>query len=112
MTDFKVTNEGQICLVNAAGDLTIEHAAKLREALVTALSSGTDVEIDMSRVETVDISCLQLLCSACKSANKAGRTVTIEKSSRAFASRAASGGFVEMQCEVCDRCPVAGGGYD
>lgn len=49
------------------GSWTIERAYELKELLMEALTGGHDVLVDLGGVVEVDLSCLQLLCSAHRS---------------------------------------------
>ena len=63
---FKQTgNRGVITLSN---DLTLPHAEELKKIFIKALVDTDDVSIVMENVHDVDLSCLQMLCSAHRSA--------------------------------------------
>jgi anti-anti-sigma factor len=79
-------------MVTASGQLTIEHAAEMRDALLEALSTDGDMRIDMSGVEEADLTCVQLICSACKSARATGKNIYVKNPSRAVSARFGSGG--------------------
>lgn len=46
------------------GALTIEHAGELRQMLIDAFKKTDSVKLNLEDVTEVDLSCLQLLCSA------------------------------------------------
>ena len=50
------------------GDLTLQNAGSLRKAFLKALVESDDVSLVFKNVRDVDLSCLQLLCSAHRSA--------------------------------------------
>ena len=50
------------------GEWTIERANELKEVLLDALSTMDHLLLDFEKVEAVDLSCLQLLCSAHRTA--------------------------------------------
>jgi anti-anti-sigma factor len=54
------------------GDMTIARAGELKKALLGALEKSKELEVDMEGVTGVDVSCLQVLLSARKSA-RAGK---------------------------------------
>ncbi|MGD0986277.1 MAG: STAS domain-containing protein [Candidatus Sulfotelmatobacter sp.] len=58
-----------ICL---EGEVDIASAAELKEALVRAISSGTEVRVDLSGAVEVDATTIQLLYAAWREAEKAG----------------------------------------
>jgi len=72
----KQKNAGEITL---SGDLTISQALEIHSLLREALESSDDVRITLQDVTAMDLSCLQLLCSA-------HRTAALEKKRLGFAS--------------------------
>jgi len=99
------------CSVNADGELTVELASELRNVLLEAMSSGREVVLDFSEVTGVDLSCIQLVCSACKSAGKLGRGLRLDKPSAAFGNAASAGGFGTGDCASGKRCLYSGGDH-
>jgi anti-anti-sigma regulatory factor len=59
------SDEGTIHL---EGDLTLPNAAELKRILIKALINADAVMIQFDDVQELDLSCLQLLCSAHRSA--------------------------------------------
>ncbi len=57
--------EGKLVL---DGNLTLERAEELRMLLIKALIDADLVSVDFATVTDIDLSCLQLLCSAHRSA--------------------------------------------
>lgn len=76
--DFKLESSGE-GFVSLDGELTIEHAAELKALLIRALESADRVYIRLKDVTAVDLSCLQLLCSAHRSAVKIKKHITLER---------------------------------
>ena len=70
------TAAGEKRKLGFSGRLTYPHASALREMLADALA-GESVEICFGEVDEVDLSFVQLLCSALRTAEGAGREVTI-----------------------------------
>ncbi len=73
MSDFLIEQTEQVDAegsrtVAINGDMTIENAAELRSALMQALSDGGRLLLHMGRVDRIDLACLQLLCSAHRTA--------------------------------------------
>jgi anti-anti-sigma factor len=58
---------GSIC-VSVEGDLIVEHAAEFKTCLLDALGRAQSVRIDLQAIDDIDLTCLQLLCSAHKMA--------------------------------------------
>lgn len=51
-------------ILQVSGEATIQNIQQFREALVEGLKAHSDLMVDCSKVTDVDVSCLQLLCSA------------------------------------------------
>ena len=66
--EFKKSDDGGAMLV--AGELTAKHAAELRNAFVKALVDADRIDMDFGNVTAADLSCLQLLCSAHRTAQR------------------------------------------
>jgi len=64
------TKSGNKGVVTLDGDVTLQQAEELRRILIKALVDADEVSLDMDKVEKVDLSCLQLLCSAHRSATR------------------------------------------
>ncbi|OGW42342.1 MAG: hypothetical protein A2010_08605 [Nitrospirae bacterium GWD2_57_9] len=62
------TQSGNRGLVTLDGEVTLPHAEDLRRALIKALIDTDDISIALDGMQDVDLSCLQLLCSAHRSA--------------------------------------------
>jgi len=73
MADFEL-NDGTLAV---GGELTVEHAVAFRDALLAALECQGSLTVELSRVTEVDLACLQLLCSALKTAGSLKKDVTI-----------------------------------
>ena len=64
------TRTGDKGVVTLDGEVTLQQAEELRRVLIKALVDAEEVSLDMEKVEKVDLSCLQLLCSAHRSATR------------------------------------------
>jgi anti-anti-sigma regulatory factor len=72
---FDVSEEtGNLALSES---LTIEDADRLKEAVGEALTTATHLDIDLSAVDSIDLCCLQVLCSAHRTAVSRNKTLTI-----------------------------------
>jgi anti-anti-sigma regulatory factor len=60
------------------GALGVEDAAALREALLAALAASARVAIDAAGVSGIDLTCLQVLCAAHRTAMEGGKDIRIE----------------------------------
>lgn len=100
---FKRTgNKG---VITFKGELTLPHAEELRGVLVKALAETDDVSIAMEDVQDVDLSCLQLLCSAHRSAVRfQKRMVFSGELPRIFSDAVEAAGFARIAgCKLdCD----------
>ena len=73
-----LAGDGQSATVAISGTLAIEGAAELQRALSGAISASPRVIVDMQQLEELDMTILQLLCSACKTAAANKRCLVIE----------------------------------
>jgi ABC-type transporter Mla MlaB component len=59
------------------GELCIQQAEELHQSLIQALEQTQWLEVDLSEARNVGLCCLQLLCSASRSARDQGKRLTI-----------------------------------
>jgi len=64
-------------VVTLEGDLTIVHAARLKKVLQEAIDNARHVEMKIENVTDMDLSCLQLLCSAHRTSKSMDRSISI-----------------------------------
>jgi anti-anti-sigma regulatory factor len=72
--DQKSGKQGSITL---DGNLTVNRAEELRMLLIKVLVGADRVHVDFGSVTDVDLSCLQLLCSAHRSASRMKRRLSL-----------------------------------
>ena len=83
MSEHKIINSvttdgtGTISTVTISGALTIEGAAELRLSFAQALTESQQVVLDASLLEEIDMSILQAVCSACKTAAAGNQSFTL-----------------------------------
>jgi anti-anti-sigma regulatory factor len=65
-------------ILTLRGELTIARAEELKAALSESLQGGASVRIQLADAGAVDLSCLQLLCSAHRTAAALGKSLTLE----------------------------------
>jgi anti-anti-sigma regulatory factor len=70
---FEKTGSSRV--LTFSGELTVEHAGAMRTALIQALTDSDHVEMDFSSVTGVDLSCLQLLCSAHRTSLRSNKRI-------------------------------------
>lgn len=76
------------------GPLTVREIAAVRDRLLEALSAQQSVQIDCSRADSVDLSFIQLLLSAHKTAQQAGKRLMLAAPANGVLRAAlAAGGF-------------------
>jgi anti-anti-sigma regulatory factor len=69
---------GDTRIVLLEGDLTLHQAPEIRTAFMKALVEADEVFIRFGNVGEIDLSCLQLLCSAHRSAARLRKRVRFE----------------------------------
>jgi ABC-type transporter Mla MlaB component len=77
MSSMQTLPEGR-AIISLEGDQTLPHAEEMRGLLIKALVNADTVGIRFKEVYHVDLSCLQLLCSAHRSATHLKKRITIE----------------------------------
>ena len=99
--DFTVipgTNGGTLAL---DGEITLLRADQLKMLLADALEKFEYVRIDTEAVTDIDLACLQLICSAHRSAAGRGRHLTLTSpQSEVFKAKVLQTGM--MYCHNCD----------
>lgn len=75
---MKVTTREGKSFLKLDGEVNVSHATDLKDALIQSLEKAETVEINLNDVTGIDLSCLQLLCSAHRTAAKEGKTLTIK----------------------------------
>jgi len=74
---MKATTRKGKTILKPDGELTVPRAADLKDALVNALSNADSIEINLEEVTRIDLACLQLLCSAHRTAANTGKRLTV-----------------------------------
>lgn len=99
---FRVAEEqNRIVLV---GQLTIAHAAEIREALVTAFQRTDRIALVLERDIEADLSFLQVLCGAYHTAHRQKKTFAVDSSAApAFQAVMQESGFAFNREGFCDQ---------
>ncbi|MBR0716898.1 STAS domain-containing protein [Bradyrhizobium liaoningense] len=103
-------SEGRVRL---QGCLTLRDAKQVQGLLLDAISAYREVEIDVSDVSSIDVSIIQLIASARKSAEQRGRKLSLATGSGgAFRATLAKVGFLgdDGACRHADEEFWTGGG--
>ena len=75
---MKVTTRKGKAYLKADGELTVNRAADFKDALVTSLEKANEIEINLNEVTDIDLSCLQIMCSAHLTAAKSGKSLFVK----------------------------------
>jgi len=82
-------------ILKLEGDWTVEHANELKRALLEALKSGENIVIDLEGLTDLDLSAMQLFCSAHRTSLRLGKRFVIhEQKSEAFKRLARDAGLL------------------
>ncbi|BCS53731.1 sulfate transporter [Geobacter sp. SVR] len=118
MKDHKIVKhsaaDGSSVTVSLNGTLNIEDAAEFREVLTAALRDAPTVLLDARQLVQVDISILQIICSACRTAAE-GRLAFQPEDGLPDSIRTFVGNIGARMGSVCSRnnnepCTWFGGG--
>lgn len=75
---MKITTRKGKSFLQLDGEINISRAAELKDALLESLEKAESVEVNLDNITGIDLSCLQLLCSAHRTASKEGKKITIK----------------------------------
>ena len=65
------------CVVRLEGEIDISSAEELKAMLVAAISSRKELQINLEATTDLDVTAIQLLCSAALEAEKTGRSLRV-----------------------------------
>ena len=89
--------------IEFSGSCMVDRITELKDLLGSALEQSGEVQLDVSGVESCDVTLIQLLCAAQKTAAQSGKTLTVLGSpSEAFRSLLQESGFLH----ACQHCAV------
>ncbi len=74
---FEERQNGKQGTITLDGDLTVQRAEELRMLLIRGIIDADRVQVDFGPVTDADLSCLQLLCSAHRSAGRMQKDVSL-----------------------------------
>jgi anti-anti-sigma factor len=63
-------------IITIEGELTISSADELKKVLMDALSVNDQIRLNLEQITEIDLSCLQLLCSAHRTSIKMQKSLT------------------------------------
>jgi ABC-type transporter Mla MlaB component len=93
---------GDTRIVLLEGELTLQQASEIRTAFIKALVESDNVLVRFGNVRELDLSCLQLLCSAHRSAARLKKRVRFEGDiPRKLSDAADTAGYSHLKgCEL------------
>lgn len=99
---YKIEPSGSALMVILNGEATIESAVELKNVLLKAMESSDDIIINIESLTAIDLSFLQLLCSACRSCLKLGKKLSLSGKYPDFYNRMVrnAGYFRQRGCEI------------
>lgn len=104
MIDFKVEQSNGVEVLVVEGDLTIRHANELKAILMKSLNGLDLLALNFEKATEVDLSCLQLLCSAHRTAVRSGRRLILTRDrSEALKRAIEDAGYSRQRGCVLDR---------
>ncbi|RQD67488.1 MAG: STAS domain-containing protein [Desulfonatronovibrio sp. MSAO_Bac4] len=95
MANFEVSSDSTKAVMNLQGNLNVEHASELHRMILETLQKHEVVQIDMSNVESVDLTFLQLVCALYKEAVRGGKRLIFEPIPHRIVKKAEKMGFTE-----------------
>ncbi len=84
MFDYKVEESDEKKILSINGELTIQNAADLKKILIESLEDTSHLTLNIENVTEIDMSCLQLLCSAHKTTINTDKGLSIHGSPSAI----------------------------
>ncbi len=72
---IKINKSEGASTIALSGELTLEFAEDLKNALITSIDSSEKISIHLRDIAEADLSFLQLLCSAHKTSNEKGKRI-------------------------------------
>lgn len=91
MIELEMKNDKAIVRLN--DEVTIENAADLKMILIKAFDEADQIMLDVSNLSATDITCLQLICSANKTAAELDKQLTLTGHSEVLKNTADLAGF-------------------
>jgi anti-anti-sigma regulatory factor len=94
--------QDRISTIAIAGELTISVAEEFKAVLLEAFRGADEVFLKIGELDAMDLACLQVLCSAHRSAVRAGKKMTYASPPPVlFRSAVADAGYTRL-----NECPL------
>ena len=74
---YTLEPSGDTHVLTLNGELTIEHAGELKKVMIDAIENFDRLTVAIGDLTEVDLTCLQLLCSAHRTALKSNKQLTL-----------------------------------
>ncbi len=109
MSEYKLESidKNSFCL-HLSGQIDISHTESIKDSLLSALGKGKSLEIDLEKIEGIDLAGLQLLSAAGKAAKAAKKKLALnEKIPQCFTNALFESGFFRDEkntSEKADEC--------
>jgi anti-anti-sigma regulatory factor len=100
MASYELHGTGPSGTLAFSGQCTIEHAAVMKQALTEALERFEDLDLDMTAVESADLSFLQLVVATQAEMGKRGKSLS------------ASRGTPPVVADLADEAGMSLGSYE
>ena len=81
---MKVTTRKGKAYLKPEGELKVARALEFKDALLSSIEKADIIEINLVNVTEIDLACLQLLCSAHRTAMHQGKNLAVKDSSLPF----------------------------
>lgn len=110
--EIQQTAKGTVSVVRLEGELTIQDAVALRDTLMEAFEAADGVRVNTEMVEAIDLSCLQLLCSAHRTALALNKSFFIEACAAPVVKASEDAGFARhtgCSIDIRQSCIWSGG---
>ena len=102
MISLKKSKAGGVGTIHLEGDLDVEHCEKMKKVLLDAMDDTNKILINSEKLNSISLPCLQLLCSAHKSAIQLTKSFSLAGDrSQSFERALSETGFERHT--ACDR---------
>ena len=102
MADFKIEQSDKKKILTITGSVTIENIDAVKKVLVDIIDQSDHVMVNIADITEVDVTFLQLLCSAHKSMISRNKTLSISEScSKSFLKTIDNSGYSQHKgCKI------------
>jgi anti-anti-sigma regulatory factor len=90
------------------GSLNMRNVERLKDVLLTSLNNADNVVFDIERLEDISFACLQILCSACRTASLLEkRFMLVSRHLESFRTIIRKSGFAtDKECPFNGNCAL------